>query len=235
MSYLFSKQQDPTQAATKTACSKLSNNAALVVHELAREPAQGLMHVAVSVWLMTKQLCMHVTPGRTLTAVVSPVPQADPRAAEHTGAARHQPSAGDSSSTTAGTRRKTASTHQHVCAECPAPTLAHLCTYCVALGSCFLCPCQAVLAELQDAQEGILSITGPATQQDLAALAASLESAAQQLEQQHQQQHQQQQQQQQQGAGATRTAASTGNSRLLKLFAAGASGSSSPAGSVQGS
>lgn len=49
MAYLFSKQQDPTQAATRTACSKLSNNAALVVNELAREPAQGLMHVAVSV------------------------------------------------------------------------------------------------------------------------------------------------------------------------------------------
>jgi hypothetical protein len=47
MSYLFSKQ-DPSEAATKTACSKLSNNAALVVSELAREPAQGLMHVAVS-------------------------------------------------------------------------------------------------------------------------------------------------------------------------------------------
>lgn len=48
MSYLFSKQ-DPTEVATRTACSKLSNNAALMVSELAREPAQGLMHVVVSV------------------------------------------------------------------------------------------------------------------------------------------------------------------------------------------
>jgi hypothetical protein len=50
MSYLFSKQ-DPTEVATRTACSKLSNNAALMVSELAREPAQGLMHVVVSVCL----------------------------------------------------------------------------------------------------------------------------------------------------------------------------------------
>lgn len=47
MAYLFSKQ-DPTEAATTIACSKLSNNAALVVSELGREPAQGLMQVAVS-------------------------------------------------------------------------------------------------------------------------------------------------------------------------------------------
>lgn len=48
MSSLFFSKPDPTEATTRTACSKLSNNAALVVNELAREPAQGLLHVAVS-------------------------------------------------------------------------------------------------------------------------------------------------------------------------------------------
>lgn len=46
----FKQQQHPTEVATKTACSKLSNNAALLVTELAREPAQGLLHVVVSLW-----------------------------------------------------------------------------------------------------------------------------------------------------------------------------------------
>lgn len=51
-----STKPSPSEAATRTACSKLANNAALVVNELAREPAQGLMHVVVrggQVWLCT--------------------------------------------------------------------------------------------------------------------------------------------------------------------------------------
>jgi hypothetical protein len=32
---------------TRTTASKLGNNSALVVRELAREPSQGLVHVAV--------------------------------------------------------------------------------------------------------------------------------------------------------------------------------------------
>jgi cell division protein FtsN len=50
---------------------------------------------------------------------------------------------------------------------------------------------QAVLEQLQDAQEGVMSVTSPGTQQDLASLADSmqaLDKLAQQLQQQQQQQ-----------------------------------------------
>jgi predicted component of type VI protein secretion system len=47
-----------------------------------------------------------------------------------------------------------------------------------------------VLEQLQDAQEGVMSVTSPATQQDLAALANSMK-ALEELAQQQQQQQQQ--------------------------------------------
>jgi prefoldin subunit 5 len=66
------------------------------------------------------------------------------------------------------------------------------------------------MEQLQDAQEGVMSVTSPATQQDLARLADSmqaLEKLAQQL---------QQQQQQQQPPAAEQAAASSSFAKLWR-------------------
>lgn len=42
-----SRQAPLAEVAARTAASKLSNGCALLVHELAREPAKGLLHVVV--------------------------------------------------------------------------------------------------------------------------------------------------------------------------------------------
>jgi hypothetical protein len=115
--------------------------------------------------------------------------------------------------------------------------------------SVFVCmyALQAVLEELQDAQEGVLSITSPATQQDLAALAASLQAAAQRMEQQQQVRLEQQQQARlEQGqellpggpegssrsaAGNAAVAGGTSSSRMLRLFSpAAGTGAGQPHG-----
>jgi hypothetical protein len=111
----------------------------------------------------------------------------------------------------------------------------HLGSHAVSVPACVLCWLQSVLEELQDVQQGILSVTSPATQQDLAALAVSINSSAHRLQQQQQQQ--QQQQREPDGAAGGVAAghdSSSNSSKLRKLFAAGGS-SSSPAASIQGS
>jgi hypothetical protein len=109
---------------------------------------------------------------------------------------------------------KPSSTPKHAHTRPPPPTLRPL----------FFA--QAVLSELQDAQEGVLSVTSPATQQDLAALSASLDSATNRLQQQ------QQQQGTNSGTPTAGASSSSSSARLLKLFAAGTTGS--PAASTRG-
>ncbi|WIA20302.1 hypothetical protein OEZ86_013931 [Tetradesmus obliquus] len=114
---LFSKQS-PVEAATKTAASKLSNGAAIIINDLTKEPTRGLMHVL-----------RHVQKSVPILL------------------------------------------ETHTALEAAAVEL------------------QAVLEQLQDAQEGVMSVTSPATQQDLASLASSmqaLDNLAQQLQQQQQ-------------------------------------------------